>query len=373
MSHSSFILFKQQEAFSQASFQGHFNRAGVYLDSVQDESLKQWLSYLSKKKQSLESIRQLPAPYADCWLAWLAYNQGELEKAISLFNNSFKALNRHQDAGLAVDVSLGLGRLYTRAGYFDCARGWLLYAGDVARQHDRLYDTVRSFGALGDLLVRAGYPQQALFCLNTAQQLLPPGAGERSRQMNYLATVLMRLGEPTDWATAEDLLMQSYYLAKDTQDVTSMLHSLARLQFLYLDKGQIKEDICQLLDFPQDYHAQHALHYIPLGLFALGRSLAAMQDKRHEYAIKLAGQACEYLKNHREEYYWALSLSHFLQENKPLPHLDLFELPLHFAPASRSVLNQPLLSIHLHDTGATLFKPQLQQDSLIQHRQVFFI
>lgn len=52
MAYSDFILFRQQEAFYQASFQGHFNRAGVYLDSVQDESLRQWLNYLSKKAYS---------------------------------------------------------------------------------------------------------------------------------------------------------------------------------------------------------------------------------------------------------------------------------------------------------------------------------
>lgn len=373
MSHSNFILFKQQEAFNQASFQGHFGRTGAYLDLFQDESLRLWLNYLAKKTLPIENIRKLPEPYADCWLAWLAYNRGELSEALNLFMNSFKALDCHRDAALAVDVSLGLGRLYTRTGYFNCARGWLLYAGDVARQHDRLYDTVRSFGALGDLLVRAGYPQQALFSLNTAHQLLPPGAGERSRQMNYLATVLMRLDTPTDRAAAEDLLMQSYYLAQDTQDLTSMLHSLARLQFLYLDKGQVKEDIGQLLGFQQDYQPQHPLHYIPLGLLTLGRSLAAMQDKRHEQAIRMAEQACEYLKNYQAEYYWALSLCHFLQADKPLSDLAIPELSLHPAPESQSVINQLWQSIHLDDTGTGLFKPQLQQDSLIQHRQVFFI
>lgn len=259
-------------------------------------------------------------------------------------------------------------------GYFATARDWLLYAGDLARRHDRLYDTVRSFGALGDLLLRSGHHQQALFCLNSAHQFLPPGAGERSRQMNYLATALMRLGTRRDRAAAEDLLMQSFYLAQDTNDLTSMLHSLARLQFLYLDRQQPERDASQLLESAQDCQPQHPLHHVPLGFLTLGRCLAAMQCQRNEQAASLAQQACEYLRNHPAEHYWALSLYSFLQVDGPQrPALPLTVITPHAAPESLSVINRQWQSLHLHDIGVQVFNPPLQQHSLIQHRRVFFI
>lgn len=374
MAHSNFELFKQQEAFNQASFQGHFGRTGRYAKEVSDPSLKLWLDFLAKKDIAADSICQLPKPYVDCWQAWLAYNRGQLEQANVLFASCHAGLDQLQDAALAIDAGLGLGRLYTRSGYFATARDWLLYAANLSRLHDRLYDTVRSFGALGDLFVRAGHNQQALFCLNTAHQLLPPGAGERSRQMNYLATALMRLNTSRDQTAAEELLMQSYYLAQDTGDMTSILHSMARLQFLYLDRQQPDVDVCQLLQFQPDRQAEHSMQHIPLGFLAMGRALAAMQLAHHELAAALAKQACEYLKNHPAEYYWALSLHSLLLNDKTqLPGLKLSKLHLHAAPLRSSVINQQWHDLSLQDMGAQLFQPQLQADSLIQHRQVFFI
>lgn len=374
MTSTLFELFKQQEAFNQASFQGHFSHTDHFAEQAQDPSLALWLSYLAKKQLPTDSIQQLPAPYADCWLAWLAYNKGELVQALELFIRSFNALDHQRDAALTIDVCLGLGRLYTRTGYFHTARNWLLYAGDLARQHDRLYDTVRSFGAMGDLFLRAGHNQQALLCLNTAHQLLPPGAGERSRQMNYQATALMRLGTPRDQATAEELLMQSFYLAQDTQDQTSMLHSLARLQFLYLDRNQPEVDACQLLGFNNSTQPVTTLQHIPAGFLALGRSFSALLSNQPEQATSFAQQACQHLQQHPAEYYWARSLLNFLQaDNQQLPKLELPTLALHQAPSGQSIINQQWQHIALDNQGIELFKPQLQQQSLLQHRQVFFL
>lgn len=193
--------------------------------------------------------------------------------------------------------------------------------------------------------------------------------------MNYLATALLRLNTRRDQAAAEDLLMQSYYLARDTGDLTSILHSMARLQFLYLDRHQPEVDVCQLLELQPDNKSAHPLHQVPLGFLALGRSLAAMQlAHKDSAATTLAQQACEHLKNHPAEYYWALSLHSFLHSNTAqLPGLQLPEIQLHQAPASYSVINQQWQDIPLQDTCSRIFKPKLQQQSLLQHRQVFFI
>lgn len=376
MAHTNITLFKQQEAFNQASFQGHFGRTGQYASNVTDDSLRLWLDFLAKKDVIPERLQQLPAPYADCWAGWLAYNRGELAKAHQLFVSSHAALDPQADAALAIDTSLGLGRLYTRTGHFAAARDWLLQAGDQARIHDRLYDIVRSFGALGDLFLRTGFSQQSLFCLNTAHQTLPAGAGERSRQMNYLATVLMRLGTPQDQATAEDLLMQSFYLARDVHDQASMLHSLARLQFLYLDRQQPQTDVYKLLGLqePQPAAASSPQCKIPAGFLALARSFAAALNQQTVRAAELAEQACQLLKNHPAEYYWARSLAGHLKGTPPPDWQTLLPvLQPASAPASNSVISRQWRELELGNPGASVFQPQTQLDSLISHRQVFFL
>lgn len=153
-----------------------------------------------------------------------------------------------------------------------------------------------------------------------------------------------------------------------------MLHSLARLQFLYLDRHQPEVDAAQLLGFSHSIQPATALQQIPAGFLALGRSFSALLCNQPEQASNLAQQACQYLHQHPAEYYWARSLHSLLQAvHQQLPALELPALPLHQAPSGHSVINQQWQHIALDDQGIELFKPPLQQHSLLQHRQVFFL
>lgn len=101
----------------------------------------------------------------------------------------------------------------------------------MARLTDDEATVFKCYGALGELFIRAGAVPQGFACLNLAYRLLPAGSGQRARQLNYLATALLRLQEPM---RAQSVLMTSYHMSKDRGDTVSQWHALARLQHLSL-------------------------------------------------------------------------------------------------------------------------------------------
>lgn len=375
-----FQLLQAHEALLQPLLQGHFAAEPSWLEQSADPCLSLWLKATLKQVGTAEEYAQLPAEQAACWQGWRAYYAGNYQCAWQHFQQGWQCIQHHSAAvygtALPVDLALGFGKVFTRTGHWHTARLWLLHALELARTGDRLFDCVRGYGALGELLLRAGYPQQALFCLGTAHQLLPPGAGERSRQWNYLASALLRLQTERDQQAAESLLMSSFYLALDDgNDCNSACHSLARLQFLELDRQGHQDIVISL-------HAQKTLDQasetVPKGFLALGRGFAAWLRGERFAAQQHAADACQHFSRHLGEAFWA---AHFHQlvtatesDSPPALPCVLIEPDAIAVPASQSVVDSLWQNLPLPNTGHAIFAPASNDIvQLIAHREKFFL
>lgn len=351
------------------------------LAEVQQQALHVWLKSALNRPASAEELQHLPAQQAHRWRGWLAYFQGQYALACAQFIEGYQQLAQSPasvtTALLQGRFALGLGKVYTRSGDWHSARGWVLHAIDRARQCSSPLDIVKGYGALGELLLRGGYPRDALFCLGTARELLPAGAVERTRQWNYLASALMRLNTPRDQLAAESLLMSSYYLAIDGADYSSAVHALARLQFLELDRQQ-QRDLPELLQCPESLvttdKPMTAQQGVPLGFLALGRAFAAWRRGDKASAVQHAAYASHCLRHTPAEQRWAQALSSYLQGQTRPPMDDLAGVDLHSPPPDSAVLDSHWLRPHLTDAGPAQFAPPVADpESLLHHRQVFFL
>lgn len=244
---------------------------GQYLQRGLDKHSRAWLGSAQASQQPLltswvasqlhargnlndSATTQVPAPQLHHWKGWLCHDSGHFAQAHSHFIQAWtllhnspgqtELLNQHQPpspapqttthsrhSAIEAQIALGLGRTHLRTGYWNHARGWLLYGLAVARRTGDEATVFKSYGALGELFIRAAAHHQGFACLNLAYRLLPAGSGQRARQLNYLATALSRLHEPL---RAQSVLMTSYHMSKDSGDAISQWHALARLQHLSL-------------------------------------------------------------------------------------------------------------------------------------------
>lgn len=353
------------------------------LGHYQDQALRLWLrAALNQPLNHASEPNCLPPLQAIRWRGWLSYFQGNYAAAGEQFIKGLEYLAQHSETAtsqlLKGRLALGLAKVYTRTGHWQSARGWMLHSLDLARQSNSLLDTVKGYGALGELLLRGGYPRDALFCLGTARELLPAGAAERTRQWNYLASALMRLNTERDQLAAESLLMSAYYLAMDSADLTSAIHALARLQFLELDRGQDR-DILALVKRSdaafEQASPQSAQDGVPQGFLAIGRAFAAWRRGERSKAEQLAEHASHYLRHAQAEQRWAKALYRQL-EGATVPDEPAAEsfIPLISAPQPVTVLDSHWLRPHLTDGGAAHFTPpDGGPEILLSHRQIFFL
>lgn len=234
----------------------------------------------------------LPSELQHALAAWASYYQGNYPEASRLFLLAIDAHTQVCGTQSLADAALGMGKVYTRTGHWQAARDWLLHALYLHRQDERLFGLVQGYGALAELFLRAGQSQAAHACMSTAFHLLPAGSGQQARQLNYLASTLMRTGA---WLRAESLLMTSLHMARDANDHDSVWHALARLQFLALDRAQ-ENDLPDVLlamqrvvpDQPTPV-AQAFLH--------IGRSIRFWRCHDREAARQAACMALEALES----------------------------------------------------------------------------
>jgi len=210
----------------------------------QQPLLSSWVASQLHTTDHLEdsASTQVPEPQLHHWKGWICHDSGHFAEAHSHFSQAWALLcNQAEPTGSSPStsppsaihgqVALGLGRTHIRSGHWHHARGWLLYGLSVARRTGDEATVFKSYGALGELFIRASAVPQGFACLNLAYRLLPAGSGQRARQLNYLATALARLEEPL---RAQSVLMTSYHMSKDGGDSISQWHALARLQHLSL-------------------------------------------------------------------------------------------------------------------------------------------
>lgn len=368
-----YLLLNEYEALLQPLFQGHFKGIQKKQHSLSHSPLPIWLQAALPSSEMTDQVAALPPAAAACLQGWRAYYGGDLEQARQFFAKAQAAVTPSvADSGLATDIALGFAKVYTRSGHWQTAREWLLYSLSLARKADRLFDSVRGFGALGELFLRAGKTQQALFCLNTAHQLLPPGGGERSRQWNYIASALLRLAGTRDLQTAESLLMSSYYLALDSNDFNSACHALARLQILELERDSHIDVIEKLKD--ASAVLSQRVDAIPQGFLAMARGFSAWKRNDLTQAASLAQQALHHFRNHYGEYQWAQGFCTALGVETSVTPPSREVPQLSAPPASLNTLNHIWTKGTLSNTGPSLFIPTaLDIPSLISHRQVYFL
>lgn len=332
------------------------------------KTLLNWLARATAQPMLANTPGCLSPTLAASLDGWHHYLDANYENAITAFRIALTQA-APIDMGTLTDAALGLAKIYTRTGHWETSRRWVLQALHHARHGNRTYDMVRCYGALGELLLRGNAPEAALFCLDTSYNLMPSGAGQRARQLNYLASALMRLPAPRDIQTAETLLMQSYYLALDQNDRSSAVHTLARLQFLEIQRGNNhdivdKASYARLADLPRE---------IPGGFLAQGRALAALLREEHETALYHTKTALGIFKCGQPEHLWAQSLARRLGET--------IDADLTFRPNVTVFLPQPApvivdrkwLEPALHDAPAHFDAPPPETTALLSHRQVFFL
>ncbi|KKO47668.1 hypothetical protein VT06_15800 [Arsukibacterium sp. MJ3] len=232
-----------------------------------------WQRWLLRKTLSHDQLAQFPAAAVALHQGWQQYHLGEYTNAFNAFSTCLLHTATNWPA-INLDAALGICRLYTRTGHWLHARHWGLYALQLSRQHNRLFDISRSFNVLGDVFCRAGHTQLAHVFLMTSANVLPQGSVHKARHYNSLATTLLR---QKALLRAEAVLMNSLYLAKDTEDTDSIWHALARLQWLYLE-------IAPGVKVTARFSAVLPAEQTPVALSYIELALAAMALNQHDEA-----------------------------------------------------------------------------------------
>ncbi|WP_298236497.1 hypothetical protein [uncultured Azohydromonas sp.] len=229
----------------------------------------------------------LPAGVKALWQGWLQYDAAEFPAAQSLFLQAWEAVAKPGETVWcteAANAALGLGKTHTRSGHWSSARGWLLHAAAVARCIGDESLCFKAYGALGELLLRAGQASHGFSCLDMAYHLLPAGSGQRARQLNYMGSALRRLGEPL---RAESALMMSFHMARDQGDVASQWHALARLQFVALDA---QSPVDKTMRLQESLSLDQAAPAVARGFWQLGLARARFQMKPDGAELATVGE-----------------------------------------------------------------------------------
>ncbi|MDD5272716.1 MAG: hypothetical protein PHU14_08365 [Methylovulum sp.] len=239
---------------------------------------------------------------------WKAYYEGDYVNSLQFFIN---ALNGNSGER----IGLGLAKVYTRLGHWDTAKQWLLHELPHARQHNELFTQAECYGALGEVFLRANHNKPAYECFGNAFHVLPKGSSQREKQYNYQASALMRTGNE---GLAEQCLMSALYLAADKQ-TDSVWHSLARLQFLWLQQNKP--------DPVSEHYPGHLRQKPPTGIaegfLMMGLAFLANRQARRQEAVGWAEKACAcFNTQYPTEAYWAKKLLCVLEGGRPTTALD---------------------------------------------------
>lgn len=208
--------------------------------------------------------------------AWAAYDSGRWDEAMLGFEQAWRALLPWWREGEActelAEVSLGLGCTYLRVGRLACSHGWLLLALREARAARDEWVSVKAYGALGECLLRGGCPTLAFHAFSSSYHLLPPGSGQRARQLTYLGAALSRLGQISRACAALTLGLQ---MARDGRDSSSEAHARARLLFVGVRHPSFAPEAAQFwVEDSDPAQAPWGVQaYACLGLARLGASL----------------------------------------------------------------------------------------------------
>ena len=277
----------RHEPHLQLLFHGHQRLSRQWLrdEADSDPEFADWLAWRLRVPRPPERMERMAAPLRQQSAGWHLYYAGDYCQADEQFQRALPAVlpSRH-DSHDAIDLALGFGKVYTRSGHWRQAREWILYSLALARAQHQLFAVTEGYGALGELLLRTGHAKAAQACMSSAYQLLPPGSGQQAKQLNYLASALMRNGAHL---RAESLLMTALHMAHDQQDCDSAWHALARLQFLQLQGAGDGRDVMQSMAA----YLPGTRTPVACGLLQIGRALWWVQQDRLDEAAQCLEQA----------------------------------------------------------------------------------
>jgi len=335
--------------------------------STEDADFALWQKWLVRKSLTSAELEQFPAVAVALYLGWQSYHSGQYQQALSLFLEAAEH-GEPQFINVAIDAAIGICRIYTRVGHWHHARLWAVSALQQSRRANRLFDISRSFNALGDVLCRAGHTQLAHFCLICAANVLPHGSIHKARHLNNVATTLMRQQANL---RAEAVLMNSLYLAKDTNDADSSWHALARLQWLYLDIAPTIQVTTRFASALPTKVVPIAKAYIEVAL-----AIQALHQDETSKAYQALANAAEYTSSSLPiESAW---FHYCAGEPVAEASANLLKLkcqaPLHLS--TDSALDTNVLQAKLADQQFTWLlqsTPHISAQQLLIQRQYFFI
>lgn len=387
MSHSlSFADLSQYDRHAHLLEYGHQSDTRHMLQQHPNSTLiNDWLAAKLKSNRQPATIQQWPSVMAAQWHGWQHYYLGHYLKSAHYFCQAWQLIEQGEaELGFKKDIALGLGKVYTRTGHWHSAREWLLLFLAESRQSGELFNVTQGYGALGELLLRANHPQEALACLNIAFHTMPAGSGQQSKQLNYVASALARNNE---WLRADTLLKTSIQNARDmlgrhgaSQEASdSIHHALARLQFLALARdGSNAQDVVAKWNNTLTVHSLQATP-IAQGMLAIGRALCCVNGQQHHDALIYLQQAQSHLKAmYPMEYGWAVQLTQAIL-GQPLLIMDnicqLMQLTPLTAPCCSNTLDQTWKTPLLSSTNgfAELANPSATLHTLQQQWRIFFV
>ncbi|MFI3135362.1 MAG: hypothetical protein QX197_01150 [Methylococcaceae bacterium] len=340
---------------------GDFDNVQRYCDSQKTpENLRAWALAKMHKRLTKAQASLLNEAVLAQYDGWEAYNIGDYDKSHYSFVTA-QNVNTEDSYG----VGLGLAKVYTRLGHWEIAKQWLLHELPMARQQNDLYGQAQCYGALGEVFLRANYPKLAYECFGNAFHVLPKGSSQREKQYNFQASALIRTGNTEQ---AEQCLMSALYLA-DGKQIDSVWHSLARLQFLWLQ--QEKNDAVET------YYAEYLQKKpgIPVaeGFLKIASAFLAYRQENKLKAIDLAEEALSCFNDKFPmESYWAKKILQALK-NEPFSTQPINTVKTTSPESSSNLIEAPWLKHTLPDQGFRPIQDAQTLEDLWDARLLFFI
>ena len=290
---------------------------------------------------------------------WSHFYAGDYTKSHEYFITAY-----HDNTEDSYGANLGLAKVYTRLGHWQAAKQWLLHQLPIARQQNDLFMQAQCYGALGEIFLRANYPKIAYECFGNAFHVLPKGSSQREKQYNYQASALIRTGNTEQ---AEQYLMSALYLA-ESKHIDSIWHSLARLQFLWLQ--QQKTD--SIKNHYAEYLQQKPNIAIAEGFLNIAWAFLAEKQHNKPEAIRLANHALHCFNNFPMEKNWTLKILHALND-QPLTITDIKPIQALFPDTLSNLIESPWLTLRLPEQGFAPIQTAQSLEQLWQARLLFFI
>lgn len=386
MTDSTFLLAQHVDQISRLTQAGHLHQAKAYvaqLDLATQQALDGWLAYTLT--QSVQHTSCLPKVLHECLLGWQAYYKHQYLTAHQHFSTAILEDDWQQ---LTPNVALGLCKVYTRTGHWHSAREWALYYLSQARQQLHHFDVAKGYGALAEIFLRAGYAQQALACFQMSSHLMPVGHGQHARQLNFMASALIRNAE---YGRAEDLLHESRQISRqqlkedqpNSEAYLGFLHSTMRFCWLHmLRSGKYKHVLA-------DEFARFSLRgsgckktgaeAMPFGMMRLAygaSSLVLGYTSFGQQQLQVAQDI--FSENMLMEYQWAFRLLHPHAEAEQSPVYNelekIFTLHVLHPPAFDVVVDYTWHTAKLNNQGfAPLMEKYDNITEVIDLWHLFFI